>query len=453
MHIVIVGNGIAGITTARYARKYSSQARITVISNESDHFFARTALMYIYMGHLKYEDTKPYEDWFWEKNRIHLLRDHVTGIDTSEQALYFQQHEPIPYDKLVLATGSNSNFIGWPGQDLKGVQGLYSLQDLENMEAYTQDAQQAVVVGGGLIGIEMAEMLHTRGIHATMLVREPSFWNHVLPPEESAMVNREIFEHHIDLRLGAELSEIKGDERDRIRSVVTKDGQTIPAQFAGITIGVHPNLQAINDSNIQTQKGVLVDEYLRASAPNVYAAGDCAEVTNPRPGRRPLEPIWYTGKMMGEVLGYNLVHDNNPKPYDPGVWFNSAKFFTIEYQVYGSIQPHPDPPFQTLYWEHPNGKKAIRINYNEETRAVVGFNLMGVHYRHRVCEQWIEKETPIEKVLEQLPVANCDPEFTPAYEDAVVDRFNQTQPAHNQVKIKRKKGLLEKVKALVASDS
>ena len=244
MHIVIVGNGIAGITTARYARKYSSQARITVISNESDHFFARTALMYIYMGHLKYEDTKPYEDWFWEKNRIHLLRDHVTGIDTSEQALYFQQHEPIPYDKLVLATGSNSNFIGWPGQDLKGVQGLYSLQDLENMEAYTQDAQQAVVVGGGLIGIEMAEMLHTRGIHATMLVREPSFWNHVLPPEESAMVNREIFEHHIDLRLGAELSEIKGDERDRIRSVVTKDGQTIPAQFAGITIGVHPNLQA-----------------------------------------------------------------------------------------------------------------------------------------------------------------------------------------------------------------
>lgn len=450
MHIVIIGNGIAGTTAARYARKYSSQARITIISNESDHFFARTALMYIYMGHLNYEDTKPYEDWFWDKNRIHLLRDHVSSIDTGEQLLYFQQHEPMPYDKLVVATGSNSNFLNWPGIDLKGVQGLYSLQDLENMEAYTQDTKRAVVVGGGLIGIELAEMLHTRGISTTMLVRESSFWDHVLPMEESSMINREILEHHIDLRLETELAEIKGDNNGRVQKVVTKDGQTIDTQFVAISIGVHPNLSAIQNSNIQTSKGVLIDEYLRTSIPNVYAAGDCAEITNPNPGRRPIEPIWYTGKMMGEVLGYNLINEDKPTPYDPGVWFNSAKFFTIEYQVYGSINPNPEPPIKTLYWEHHDGKKAIRINYNKETRAVVGFNLMGIHYRHRVCEQWIEEKTPIEKVLEQLPIANCDPEFTQTHEAEVVEKFNWENPGKD-IQIKRKKGLFDRVKALMTS--
>lgn len=450
MHIVILGNGITGATAARFARKNSTNARITIISAESDYFFARTALMYIYMGHLNYEDTKPYEDWFWKKNRIHLLREFVTGIDTANQRLYFQQHESMPYDKLILATGSNSNFVNWPGINLKGVQGLYSLQDLENMEAYTQDAQRALVVGGGLIGIELAEMLHTRDIPITMLVRESSFWNHVLPPEESEMVNREIREHHVDLRLATELAELKGDNDDRVQSAITKDGQEVPCQFAGISIGVHPNLSALADTGIHTNKGILVDEYLQTNIPNIYAGGDCAELTNPRPGRRPIEPIWYTGKMMGEVLGHNVINDQKPKAYDPGIWFNSAKFFTIEYQVYGSIQPQPEPPIQTLYWEHPEGKKSIRINYNGETRSVIGFNLMGIHYRHRVCESWIAHETPIEKVLSELPLANCDPEFNPQHEAEIVEQFNQQNP-NNQVTIKRKKGLFERVKSLVGA--
>ena len=450
MHIVILGNGITGTTAARFARKHSSEARITVISAESDYFYARTALMYIYMGHLTFEDTKPYENWFWEKNRIHLLRDYVTNIDTAQQELHFQQHEPLPYDKLVLATGSNSNFLNWPGINLKGVQGLYSIQDLENMEAYTQDARQAVIVGGGLIGIELAEMLHTRGIQTTMLVRESSYWNNILPPEESAMVNREIFNHHIDLRLGTELAEIKGDEQGRAQRVITKDGQDIPCQFVGISIGVHPNLTVVSDTPIQTNKGIQVDPYLQTNIPNVYAGGDCSEQTEPKPGRGPIEAIWYTGKMMGEVLGHNVIHSDQPKEYDPGVFFNSAKFFTIDYQVYGSIKPNPEPLVTTLYWEHPGGKKAIRINYHEETRAVVGFNLMGTHYRHRVCEYWIEAGTPIEEVLTQLPVANCDPEFTPQHEDEVVAIYNQQHP-DNPVTIQRKKGLFERVKALVGA--
>ena len=155
--VVIIGNGIAGITAARHIRKRSNK-KILVISSETDHFFSRTALMYIYMGHMSYEDTKPYEDFFWEKNRIRLMRAFVERVDVERKLLRVAGGQDVPYDDLLLATGSRSHRFGWPGQDLHGVQGLYSLQDLELMERDTAGIARAVIVGGGLIGIETAEM-------------------------------------------------------------------------------------------------------------------------------------------------------------------------------------------------------------------------------------------------------------------------------------------------------
>ncbi|MEZ5021757.1 MAG: FAD-dependent oxidoreductase [Chitinophagales bacterium] len=121
MHVVIIGNGITGITCARHIRKNSDHT-ITVVSYESQHFYSRTALMYIYMGHMRYQDTKPYEDWFWEKNKIELVYDKVEQVVTNEKQLRLKSGESINYDKLVIATGSSSNKFGWAGQDLPGVQ-------------------------------------------------------------------------------------------------------------------------------------------------------------------------------------------------------------------------------------------------------------------------------------------------------------------------------------------
>jgi NAD(P)H-nitrite reductase large subunit len=159
-HFVIIGNGISGITFARHLRKGDDQARITVISGESPYFFSRTALMYVYMGQMKWEHTQPYEPHFWKKNRIDLKQAWVKTITFESKTLIFESGETLNYDILVLATGSKSAFFGWPGQNLKGVQGLYTKQDLETMEVLTsQPMERAVIVGGGLIGIELAEML------------------------------------------------------------------------------------------------------------------------------------------------------------------------------------------------------------------------------------------------------------------------------------------------------
>ncbi|HNH30657.1 MAG TPA: FAD/NAD(P)-binding oxidoreductase, partial [bacterium] len=218
--IIIIGNGITGTTVARHVRKRSDQP-ITIISGESDYFFSRTALMYIYMGHMKYEHTKPYEDDFWKKNEIQLRRGLVERIVPAEKQIYLKNGEAMKYDKLVIATGSVYQTFGWPGQNLQGVQGLFSLQDLELMERNTKSVKRAVIVGGGLIGIEMAEMLISRGIHVTFLVREKSYWDNILPAEESDMINRHIRAHHVDLRLNTELQEIRGNDKGRVDAIVT----------------------------------------------------------------------------------------------------------------------------------------------------------------------------------------------------------------------------------------
>ncbi|MFT5764266.1 MAG: NAD(P)H-nitrite reductase large subunit [Saprospiraceae bacterium] len=436
MHIAIIGNGISGITAARYIRKLSDH-QITVISTETDHFFSRTALMYIYMGHMRYEDTKPYEDWFWTKNRIDLKRAYVSKVDSNNKTLHFEKGDKLQYDKLIIATGSMSNKFGWPGQDLKRVHGMYSFQDLEAMEKYSTGLKKAVIVGGGLIGIEMAEMFHSRHIPVSFLVREKSFWDAVLPLEESQMVTRHILENGIDLQMETELKEIVDNGNGEAKSALTSKGENIDCGFVGLTAGVSPNIKFLKDSGIEIQRGVVVNEYLETSVPDVYAIGDCAQAQNPLPGRRPIEAIWYTGRMMGETVAYTICKKRIS--YDPGIWFNSAKFFDIEYQVYGTVLAKAPENHVSLYWEHAEGRKSIRIVYDKETSETLGFNLMGIRYRHEVCEKWIKEKTPIEEVLQQLGLANFDPEFYTEYEADVLQLYQKQ--TGKVLKLKKRKGL------------
>ena len=409
MDIVIIGNGITGITCARNIRKLHSDARITVISTESDHFFARTALMYIYMGHMKYEHTKPYEDWFWNKNRIKLVNAYVTGIDTASKVLNLQDGKVIPYGNLIIASGAVSNKFGWPGQDLKGVQGFYSLQDLNTMERDTENISAAVIVGGGLIGIEMAEMLHSRKILVTLLVRENTYWGNILPAEEAKLISRHIKEHGINLRLNTELKEILSDEQGRVRFVITNEGENIDCQFVGLTAGVSPNIKFLKDSPIETEIGILVNKYFETNIPDIYAAGDCAQFRETKPGLPAIEQLWYTGKRHGETLAKTIC--GNKTEYNRGVWFNSAKFLDIEYQTYGQISPAINETQKSFYWEHPQGKAAFRATYNTADNTLLGFNFLGIRFRHIIAEDWILNQKTIDYAIKNLNQGWFDPEF------------------------------------------
>ncbi len=422
--IVIIGNGISGITAARHIRK-RSDAQITVIGKESEHFFSRTALMYVYMGHMRYRDIKPYEDGFWAKNRIELKHATVARIDTERKSVLLNDGSAVAYDTLIIATGSESNMFGWPGQDLPGVQGLYSLQDVEAMEENSKGISRAVIVGGGLIGVEMAEMLRTRNIAVTFLVREGTFWGGILPTPEADLITRHMREHGVDLRFNTELEEVLAGPDGRVRGIRTKSGEAIACGFVGLAVGVHPNINWLKESpNIETKKGVLVNEFLETSAADVYAIGDCVEFhKHPDPQRKNIEQVWYTGRLMGETVARTLTGERTV--YDPGIWFNSAKFFDIEYQTYGWVRNELQDGEAEHYWEHPNGKTALHLVWNAESRVLHGVNSFGFRLRHKVFDRWLREKTTVDHVVEHLHEAAFDPELFQRIEPAIRASFHQ----------------------------
>ena len=446
-HIVIIGNGISGVSAARHIRK-NSDKQITIVSAETKYFFSRTALMYIYMGHMKFEHTQPYENWFWDKNNINLKEGYVSSINTDKKIINFKDSSTLSFDKLIIATGSKPNKFGWPGQDLDGVMGMYHKQDLEKLEKFAPNnevCKRAVIVGGGLIGIELAEMLRSRKIPVTFLVREDSFWNGVLPAQESEMINKHIKEHHIDLRLSTNLKEIKSDANGKVKSIIIEEtGEEIFCNVVGLTAGVTPNIDFLKDSGIETKKGVLVNRFLETNIKDIYAIGDCAEQHEAIGQRRNIEAVWYTGRMMGEVLAQTIC--GNKMAYNPGHWFNSAKFLDIEYQTYGWVFSERNKQENEAYfqWQHPKENICITISYDKNTHKFLGINTFGIRMRHEIFDRWLTENKSIEYVLEYLKNANFDPEFYNLYEKDIVAKFNQENNTNIQVKKKSWKRIFSK---------
>lgn len=438
--VLIVGNGIAGITAARTLRKLSS-IPIIIISSESKYFFSRTALMYIYMGQMTLEDTMPYEDWFWEKNKIELVQGRVNAIRPDLSTIELEDGTSYDYSSLILACGSSPNILNIPGHKSKGVSGMYSLQDLQIIEKYTQNINEACIIGGGLIGIELAEMLSSRDINVHLIIREASYWSSVLPAEESEMVSEHIEHHDIHLHRSQEAESIEANHNGRARKVVLKNGDKISSDFVGITIGVHPNIQWINCEALESNRGILVDPYLRTNISNIYAIGDCAELRSPSQGRRAIEAVWYTGRMMGETVAHTIA--GSPKVYNPGMWFNSAKFLDIEYQVYGKIQSKPDPGELSFFWKHSNRDISFRIQYQVDSSIVVGFNLMGLRFRHEQCHAWIQSRATVAEVLKNLHLAFFDPEFYDSYHRDILEAYAESTGVYISVD---SQGIFQKLK-------
>ena len=424
-HIVIIGNGISGVTAARHIRKLSNH-KITIISSETEHFFSRTALMYIYMGHMKYEHTKPYEDWFWKKNRINLKFGFVNRIETESKTLYFENGDTLLYDKLIISTGSKSNKFGWKGQDLDGVIGLYSKQDVDQLEILAPNKEvckRAIIVGGGLIGIELAEMLHTRKIPVTFLVRETHFWHNILPIGDASMISRHILSHGIDLRLKSNLKDIQSDENGRVNAVTIEEtGEIIPCNLVGLTPGVSPNIAMIKTTGIETDHGVLVNRFLETNIENVYAIGDCAQQREPIGHRKAVEAVWYTGRMMGETVAQTIC--GNKMTYNPGHWFNSAKFFDIEYQTYGWVFPQPKAENAHFHWKHDDDTKCITIEYESDSNQFLGINTFGIRMKHDVFDRWLTEKRSADYVMQHLKEANFDPEFYITFEKEILENYS-----------------------------
>ena len=422
MRYVIIGNGITGISAAEVIRERDDRCQIVIISDESSHFYARTALMWIYMRQMGLRNLEPRERWWWEQQRLTLVQDRVTRIDSEEHRLQLRDGEPMDYDRLLLATGGAANMFGWPGQELDGVCNMCTLGDLRRLEAVRGRLQHAVVVGGGLIGVEMVEMMVHDHVPVTYLVREPWYWDMVLCEEEAELVHQRMRQHGVELVLEDEIGAIDGDARGRVSSLTTKKGATIPCQMVGVAVGVRSNTDLAEASGIVCDRGVLVDVSMATSAPGVFAAGDCAVVMRSGDAPSLAQKLWYTGIQQGRVAGRAMVGDK--VRYDPGIPCNAAQFFFMDYLNVGWMKkaPFPLPPHlwagvsagdldEHLHQAPGPRPDSIRISHLPGAGQVFGFSMLGSRWSAAVLMQWIEERRDLGWVLQHLDQAMFNEEF------------------------------------------
>lgn len=417
MRIVIIGNGVAGITCAMTARERDPNAKITVISGETEYFFSRTALMYAYMDLMQRRDLEPYERKDYRAHNIDLVKDWVVNCNAESKFLTLESGQRIPYDKLVYAVGASPNMFHWDGVEhvKDGIVHFVSMQDLDACERLTPSTQRAVVIGGGLIGIELVECLRHHGVEVTFLVREPFYWPIALSKEEATYVTDEMRDHGVDIRLQEEMTRMEVDAEGRIAAIHTNKGEKIECQMLGIAVGVHPNTKRIKafDHAPEMGRGIITNAFLETSLPDVYACGDCAEIH--REGHNPLnELIWYSAKRQGKLAAHNVFGDQ--KAYDPPLFFNSSKFFEIEYTTVGEVVQLPTGT-PSIYLKVP--KKRISARIVHDGTKVLGFNMLGSRWNHEVLENWVENEKSPEYVVQNLHEAQFDVEFGRIHFDQV----------------------------------
>jgi NADPH-dependent 2,4-dienoyl-CoA reductase/sulfur reductase-like enzyme len=420
MHYVVLGNGVAGIEAALALRARDLRARISVVSAEHDHFFSRPALMYVFAGQTSLRDTEPYDRAFYDRMRFERRSGRVTHLDAAGHALVFEDGARLGYDKLLLAVGSKAREAPWPGALGAGLHYFVTLRDLEGLDRAARRGARAVVVGGGLIGVEVAEILHARGLQVTFVIRESWYFPLALDEQESGLVAEHMRAHGVDVRLRASVEEIRGADGG-VRSVRLETGDEIPCEIVVSAIGVVPNTKFLEGSGLALSKGgaIEVDAALKASAPDVWAAGDCANVTWADGSRRP-EQLWYTARDQGRIAARAMLGD--AAAYERGTWYNSAKFFDLEWTTAGAVPVSldwddtpiaPAPGVRSWFQRVPGRLESQRIVVEDE--RVVGFNMLGSRWNHEPFLDWIRERRPLDWVLAHLGEAQFDEELSPSF--------------------------------------
>ena len=447
MRVVIVGNGVAGIEAAMTVRARDADCEIAVVSEESDHFFSRTALMYVLSGQLRHRDIEPFERDLYARQRLTRVRARAIGLNTSARHLLLGGGlEPLSYDRLLIACGSRPRLGPWLGSDLPGVGHFVTLQDLAWLESElhggpgkggpppNEDAHGAsstpdspyqkravartlrgcapsapVVIGGGLIGCEVVETMLTAGLTPRFLIKSEWFWPAALDADEAAWVAAHLRGHGVIVELETDVIRLVAGPDGALASVLTNRGEQ-PCDLAVIAIGVVPNTGWLAASGLERGEdgGILVDEQQRCSAPDVFAAGDCASVTW-RDGRRRPEPLWYTGRDQGRVAGRAMLGED--ARYRRGVWYNSAKFLDMEYTTVGLV--NQGLPGERSWSHEERGAVSSRTRLVTQDGRLVGFNGLGRRWDHAVIIGWIDAGRALPWVLEHLSEASFDTELVP----------------------------------------
>jgi len=336
---VIIGSSIAGVAAAEAIRQVDHAGEITLISDDPHGYYSRPGLAYLLTGEISQAQLFPLREAEWRALGLRRVMGEVARLEPDAHQVILADDRGLPYDRLLLATGSTAARLKAPGSDLPQVVMLDSLADARRILDLARRARAAVVVGGGITAPEIVEGLrvHCRRVH--YLLRGDRYWSNVLDEAESRLVLARLAAEGVQIHPRAEVAEITA-QRGRVAGVTTTAGERIPCDLVAVAIGVLPRADLARAAGLRVERGVLVDEFLRASAADIYAAGDAAQVYDPRTGKALLDTLWNIARGQGAVAGHNMA--GGSQRYAKPMPLNVTRLAGVTTTIIGRVGHGPD---------------------------------------------------------------------------------------------------------------
>lgn len=332
---LIIGNGIAGVTAAELLRTENAAAPIVVIADDHLPVYYRPALKDYLGGKIGEEKLWARPLSYYLERRIRLLTDQVIGIQVQSHTVFLHSGTMLSYSRLLLATGARARTLTCPGVHLVGVTTLRSVTDYQKVIAYLSRVRRVIVVGSGTLALETCETLRHRGYAVTHLLRSRRLWAEVLDATASDLVLQQEVRNGVDVRYEQEIAEICGKE-GHVTSIITMQGAQIPCELVLVCIGIEPRLELAKSTGIACGAGVKVDGAMRTSAPDIYAAGDLIETTDPLTGRSRLLGQWYPAIQQARAAAYSMLDllEAN-QHYQFGNFYNATFLYGLPFASVG----------------------------------------------------------------------------------------------------------------------
>ena len=411
----IIGSGVAALAAAEVIRARDPAGTLTLIGDDPDGYYSRPGIAY-YLNRMIPEQQlfprSPQQLHELFPIRIHA---HVVSIATATCEVLLHDGRRVAYDRLLIATGARPYSPPFPGDDLPQLVNLDTLDDVRRILHLARRGRRAVVVGGGVIAIELAEGLAARGMVVHQFVRRDSFWWPVLDHVESQHVQHGLEEASVRVHFKTEVAEARA-KNGKLSEVITKAGARLPCSVLGLAAGVRPDKDLGEKAGLATEKGILVDEYLETSAAGVFAAGNVAQVRDPETGGTWLETLWDTARIQGEVAGANMTGErqvcSRVTPY------NAVRVGGIVVTTIGSMMDKATPDVVSVVandahrWrivpqlQVHHGDRVNRVRVMVGEKAVLGAVVLGdqsfAHALHQLIESRVDI-SPIRQALVERP--------------------------------------------------
>ncbi|MCL5104857.1 MAG: FAD-dependent oxidoreductase [Armatimonadetes bacterium] len=400
MQYIIIGNSAAGLNAAEAIRSRDADGAVTIISTENYPAYSRCLIPYYMEGKVSEEDMLYRPKDYYEANHFNVMLGRtVVSVQPADKTVTLDDGGKLSYDKLMIATGGSPEIPATPGMTKEGVFGFRTTQDLQGILHAAKTAKNAIVMGGGCVGLMAACGLHSQGLKVSVVIKSPHLLSQVADPEAGQIMRQRMEANGVSVYTGADVVEVLGG--DKVEGARLDNGETLPCQIIVVGKGVNSNIGLVKGTDIRTHWGIIVDETLKTSIPDVYAAGDVAETIDIVTGEQTVNAIWPAAAEQGRIAGANMAGDH--KTYVGSMRMNSAEFFGLPLISTGLVKPKwPGYEILTRCSGHSETFRKVVLKDN----VVVGVVLVGEIHSAGVYASLMRKKVDVSSVKDRLLDSN-----------------------------------------------